>query len=198
MPARSESRQPEPAARPREPRSRECISRLSITNRSHLACPSPPSPIAGSMSSRRKSTTSSSRHMLADGYDIVMDLRKSKGSWVFDSRRGPQRPRLLHQLRLGPHRLQPSQDGHPGVPRAHRRRGDQQAGQLRHLHDLHGRVRRDLRAPGRARRRSTSTSSSSKAAPSASRTPSRPRSTGKSTKTVVEIDLILQSIPGGR
>ena len=29
-----------------------------------------------------------SRHMLADGYDIVMDLEKSKGSWVFDSRRG--------------------------------------------------------------------------------------------------------------
>jgi L-lysine 6-transaminase len=29
-----------------------------------------------------------SRHMLADGYDIVMDLRKSNGSWVFDSRRG--------------------------------------------------------------------------------------------------------------
>src|SRR5581483_3353699 len=25
---------------------------------------------------------------LADGYDIVMDLRKSKGSWLFDSRRG--------------------------------------------------------------------------------------------------------------
>jgi L-lysine 6-transaminase len=30
------------------------------------------------------------RHMLADGYDIVMDLKKSKGSWVFDSRRGRQ------------------------------------------------------------------------------------------------------------
>jgi L-lysine 6-transaminase len=29
-----------------------------------------------------------SRHMLADGYDIVMDLKKSKGSWVFDARRG--------------------------------------------------------------------------------------------------------------
>ncbi|HYC61434.1 MAG TPA: L-lysine 6-transaminase [Thermoanaerobaculia bacterium] len=29
-----------------------------------------------------------SRHMLADGYDIVMDLRKSRGSWLFDSRRG--------------------------------------------------------------------------------------------------------------
>jgi L-lysine 6-transaminase len=28
------------------------------------------------------------RHMLADGYDIVMDLRKSHGSWVFDARRG--------------------------------------------------------------------------------------------------------------
>lgn len=26
--------------------------------------------------------------MLADGYDFVMDLRKSKGSWVFDARRG--------------------------------------------------------------------------------------------------------------
>jgi L-lysine 6-transaminase len=26
--------------------------------------------------------------MLADGYEIVMDLRKSKGAWVFDSRRG--------------------------------------------------------------------------------------------------------------
>src|SRR5687767_7839768 len=29
-----------------------------------------------------------SRHMLADGYDIVMDLKKSRGSWVFDARRG--------------------------------------------------------------------------------------------------------------
>jgi len=28
------------------------------------------------------------RHMLADGYEIVMDLRKSRGSWVFDARRG--------------------------------------------------------------------------------------------------------------
>ena len=28
------------------------------------------------------------RHMLADGYEIVMDLEKSKGSWVFDARRG--------------------------------------------------------------------------------------------------------------
>ena len=28
------------------------------------------------------------RHMLADGYDIVMDLKKSHGSWVFDSKRG--------------------------------------------------------------------------------------------------------------
>jgi L-lysine 6-transaminase len=29
-----------------------------------------------------------SRHMLADGYEIVMDLQKSRGSWVFDARRG--------------------------------------------------------------------------------------------------------------
>jgi L-lysine 6-transaminase len=29
-----------------------------------------------------------SRHMLADGYDIVMDLKKSRGSWLFDSKRG--------------------------------------------------------------------------------------------------------------
>src|SRR5687767_11991935 len=29
-----------------------------------------------------------SRHMLADGYDIVMDLRKSQGSWLFDARKG--------------------------------------------------------------------------------------------------------------
>ena len=29
-----------------------------------------------------------SRHMLADGYEIVMDLAKSKGSWLFDARRG--------------------------------------------------------------------------------------------------------------
>ncbi|HSP32991.1 MAG TPA: L-lysine 6-transaminase [Thermoanaerobaculia bacterium] len=28
------------------------------------------------------------RHMLADGYEIVMDLRKSHGSWVFDAKRG--------------------------------------------------------------------------------------------------------------
>jgi len=28
------------------------------------------------------------RHMLADGYDIVMDLQKSRGSWVFDAKRG--------------------------------------------------------------------------------------------------------------
>jgi L-lysine 6-transaminase len=29
-----------------------------------------------------------SRHMLADGYELVMDLKKSRGSWVFDARRG--------------------------------------------------------------------------------------------------------------
>ncbi|HSY50152.1 MAG TPA: L-lysine 6-transaminase [Thermoanaerobaculia bacterium] len=29
-----------------------------------------------------------SRHMLADGYDVVMDLTRSKGSWLFDARRG--------------------------------------------------------------------------------------------------------------
>jgi L-lysine 6-transaminase len=29
-----------------------------------------------------------SRHMLADGYELVMDLKKSKGSWLFDARRG--------------------------------------------------------------------------------------------------------------
>jgi L-lysine 6-transaminase len=29
-----------------------------------------------------------SRHMLADGYDVVMDLSRSKGSWLFDARRG--------------------------------------------------------------------------------------------------------------
>lgn len=29
-----------------------------------------------------------SRHMLADGYEIVMDLQKSRGSFVFDARRG--------------------------------------------------------------------------------------------------------------
>lgn len=29
-----------------------------------------------------------SRHMLADGYEIVMDLKKSRGSWVFDAKRG--------------------------------------------------------------------------------------------------------------
>lgn len=29
-----------------------------------------------------------SRHMLADGYEVVMDLAKSKGSWLFDARRG--------------------------------------------------------------------------------------------------------------
>src|SRR3989441_2741085 len=29
-----------------------------------------------------------SGHMLPDGYDIVRDLRKSKGSWVFDAKRG--------------------------------------------------------------------------------------------------------------
>lgn len=29
-----------------------------------------------------------SRHMLADGYEIVMDLKKSHGSWVFDAKRG--------------------------------------------------------------------------------------------------------------
>ncbi|HEY0593898.1 MAG TPA: L-lysine 6-transaminase [Thermoanaerobaculia bacterium] len=29
-----------------------------------------------------------SRHMLADGYEMVMDLRKSHGSWVFDARKG--------------------------------------------------------------------------------------------------------------
>jgi L-lysine 6-transaminase len=29
-----------------------------------------------------------SQHMLADGYEVVMDVTKSKGSWLFDARRG--------------------------------------------------------------------------------------------------------------
>src|SRR5260221_4362615 len=29
-----------------------------------------------------------SRHMLADGFDLVMDLKRSRGSWVFEARRG--------------------------------------------------------------------------------------------------------------
>ena len=28
------------------------------------------------------------RHMLADGFEVVMDLTRSKGSWLFDARRG--------------------------------------------------------------------------------------------------------------
>ena len=48
------------------------------------------------------------RHMLADGYDIVMDLQKSQGLVGLRLPPRPQGPRLLHQLRLLPHRLQPS------------------------------------------------------------------------------------------
>ena len=124
-----------------------------------------------------------SRHMLADGYDIVMDLEKSQGSWVFDARRGRNVLDFFTIFASIPIGYNHPQDRHAGVPRAHRRRGDQQAGELGHLHDLHGRVRRDLRAPGHAADLSTSTSSSSKAARWASRTRSRPRSTGRSART---------------
>ena len=124
-----------------------------------------------------------SRHMLADGYDIVMDLRKSKGSWVFDSRRGRNVLDFFTNFASVPDRLQPSQDGHARVPRAHRRRGGEQARQLRHLHDA---TWPSSSRPSRAwpcRRPSTSTCSSSRAAPSASRTRSRPPSTGRSART---------------
>ena len=56
------------------------------------------------------------------------------------------------------------------------------ARQLRHLHHAHGRVRGDLRAHGRAAL-PTAICFISRAAPSASRTPSRPPSTGRSART---------------
>ena len=47
------------------------------------------------------------RYMLADGFDLVFDFEKSHGAWMHDSRDRARDPRLLHVLRLEPHRLQP-------------------------------------------------------------------------------------------
>ena len=48
--------------------------------------------------------------MLVDGFDIVFDLRKSKGSYVFDAESKKTFPGFLHILRLFPDRIQSSKD----------------------------------------------------------------------------------------
>ncbi len=47
------------------------------------------------------------RHILADGYDIVMDYERSHGSWVLRQPLGARVPRLPHVLRVEPGGLQP-------------------------------------------------------------------------------------------
>ena len=123
-----------------------------------------------------------SRHMLADGYDIVMDLEKPRLLALRRDAR-PQRPRLLHQLRVGARSA-------TTIPRCDtpefRDRiaagGGQQARQLRHLHDLHGRVRRDLRAHA-CRPAFRNHLFFIEGGALGSRTPSRPPSTGRCART---------------
>jgi len=49
-----------------------------------------------------------SEHILADGFDFVMDIEKSHGSWIHDKVSGQRLPRYVFHVRLGVHRLQPS------------------------------------------------------------------------------------------
>ena len=63
---------------------------------------------------------------------------------------GPSYPRFLLQFCLLSDRLQPSAAGDGRVQGENPRSGHQQAGKLGHLHHPHGRVCRDVCAPGRS------------------------------------------------
>ena len=89
----------------------------------------------GSRGRRPTSTRSSASHMLADGYDIVMDLEKSKGSWVYDAKRIARCSTSSTNFASCPIGY-----NHPRIdnPEFRERLVDasaEQAGQLRHLHD---------------------------------------------------------------
>ena len=123
-----------------------------------------------------------SRHILVDGYHMVQDIEKSHG--VFLARRRPRtrRPRLLRPFFHFAAGLQSSQAHHARVRPADPAGSAQQAGELRHLHHVHGRVRRDLRAYG-ARGLPQAPLLHRRRRARRSRTRSRSRSTGRCTRT---------------
>ncbi len=71
------------------------------------------------------------RHMLVDGFDIVVDLKKSKGSYLVDAKDGQAVSRLLHVRRVIARGVEPSQDDVAGIPGEARLRCRQQTVQLR-------------------------------------------------------------------
>ena len=92
------------------------------------------------------------RHLLVDGYRLVLDLERSRGSRLVDARHRPELPGLLHLLRLGPPGGEPPSRRRSGVPGAARQGRREQARQLRSLHRPPRRLRRDVR-PGARRPR---------------------------------------------
>ena len=63
------------------------------------------------------------RHLLVDGFDLVLDLDRSHGSWLVDARDGTRVPRPVHVLRLVRAGHEPPRARRrPGLPRRAARR----------------------------------------------------------------------------
>ena len=123
------------------------------------------------------------RHLLVDGFELVLDTHASRGSWLVDARDGDQLPRPVHLLRVCAAGVEPARAGRrPGLRDRARRGGGEQAGELRHLHHAL-RASSSRRSPGCSATRRCRTCSSSRAGRWPSRTRSRPRSTGRAAAT---------------
>ncbi len=89
------------------------------------------------------------RHMLADGFEFVLDLDRSVGSDLVDARDGTHYLDMFTffaSSALGMNH--PALDDAGRARRTRPRRGEQ-AEQLRHLHGADGSLRRDVRARAR-------------------------------------------------
>ncbi len=66
------------------------------------------------------------KHMLVDGFDIVIDLKRSKGSYLVDARDGKRYLDFFTFVASSPARDEPSEDDVAGIPgKAGVRRGQQ-------------------------------------------------------------------------
>ncbi len=91
------------------------------------------------------------RSILVDGFDFVLDLTRSAGSYLVDARDGRRYLDMFTFFASSALGHEPSGAGRRRrIPRRTRRGRAEQAQQLRHLHGADGPLRRDLR-PGAGR-----------------------------------------------
>jgi len=91
------------------------------------------------------------KHVLVDGFHVIIDLARSHGSFIRDALTGRRSSTSTPTSPRSPWAQPPARGAGPGVPAGAAGGGDRQSRQLRHLHHGLRRLRRDLRRDRQAR-----------------------------------------------